>query len=241
MEIKMRRKGEVITKDGFENRSVPTAIMPPNGLTGIDLTSYSVIFATFGRGGYEKAKALHEKAPGAIVVYKYEWRNGWGEGVLLPERFNSSRVRFYKSAKQALAEEKEAKKNAMEALRREIAEAIPGIIARMAYTNEAVEIHPNQEVYSSRSAWVVYATALEEAKEEVAKMRPIWEEWNARGLEVFHRHSEKKNPGYGSIALIIGNSEDEAEINVDHNTQAWASLRKEGENWIEVGFRVRGC
>ncbi|NTV44783.1 MAG: hypothetical protein HGA67_03770 [Candidatus Yonathbacteria bacterium] len=236
MEIKMRRKGEVITKDGFENRSIPVAIMPPDGLTGIDLTAYSVIFATFGRGGYEKAKELHAKAPGVIVVYKYEWRNGWGEGVLLPERFNPSRVRFYKSAEQIVAEKKAANKKAMETLRQEIAEAIPGIIARIAYSGKALEITPNQEVFCL--SWAVYATSLEEAKKKVAAKRPIWEEWNARGLEVFRRHSEKKNPGYESVGLVLGNSGDVAEINTDHNTQAWATLRKDCD-WIEDGFYSR--
>ncbi len=239
MEIKMRRKGEVITKDGFEDRSVPTAIMPPDGLTGIDLTSYPVIFATFGRGGSEKAKALHAKAPGTIVVYKYEWRNGWGEGVLLPERFNSSRVRFYKSAKQALAEEKEANKKAMEVLRQEIATTIPDIIARIPYSGATIEITPNQEVYCCSSDWVAYATSLDEAKEKVAAMRPLWEEWNVRGLEVFRRHSKKENPGHGSIGLVFYSS-NMVNINVDYNTQTWVTLEKQEDgNWIEDGFRSR--
>lgn len=112
VEIKFRRKGEVVVEN-FEDRDVPESIKPAKG-NGVDLTAYSVIFASFGRHGDEKAKELHSRAPGAIVLYKYEWRNGWGGGVLLPERFNSSRVRFYSVAEAEQEREKERLANEAE-------------------------------------------------------------------------------------------------------------------------------
>ena len=136
MEIKLRRKGEVVTVDGFPENSIPKAITPTEGLEGIDLTAYSVIYAGFGRHGGDKARELHSRAPGAIVVYKYEWRNGWGEGVLLPEPFNPSRVRFYKSATQVKAEAEEAKKKAAEALREEVSKAISDVRVYVGYNQD---------------------------------------------------------------------------------------------------------
>lgn len=200
MEIRLRRKGEVITVDGFPRDSLPKAIMPPEGLEGIDLTAYSVIYATFGQHGGDKARALHIRAPSAIVVYKYEWRSGWGEGVLLPEQFDPSRVRFYKSAAQVKAEAEEAKKKNAEALCEEVAKAIVGVRVHVAYNYGGVVVAPEQEVFAYD--WAVCAKSLDEAKAKVEKMRPLWKEWNDRVLAIYARRGFQ-NPGNGNIQLVF--------------------------------------
>ena len=200
MEIKLRRKGEVITVDGFPENSIPKAITPTEGLEGIDLTAYSVIYAGFGRHGGDKARELHSRAPGAIVVYKYEWRNGWGEGVLLPEPFNPSRVRFYKSATQVKAEAEEAKKKAAEALREEVSKAISDVRVYVGYNHDGVEVSPEQETFAD--GWRIYAKSFDEAQTGIEKMRPLWKEWNDRVLEIFVRRGFQ-NPGNGNIQLVF--------------------------------------
>lgn len=235
MEIKMRRKGETTTVGGFLPNSIPAVITPPQGLEGIDLTGYSVIYASFGRHGGERAKELHSRAPGAIVVYKYEWRNGWGEGVLLPDRFNPGRVRFYKSAAQVKAEAKEAEKKAVEALREEVAKTIPGVRVYMGLNHDRVEVSPEQQTFCSW--WNVWAKSLEEAQAGVEKMWPVWREWNERALEAYLRHSGRENPEYGSIE-IRPSPIDAKRVGVcyNFNDQRWVVFeRQEDGRWIEMG------
>jgi len=240
MEIKLRRKGEIVSVDGFPEHSIPETIRPTDGLEGIDLTAYSVIYAGFGRHGHDKAKELHGRAPGAIVVYKYEWRNGWGEGVLLPDRFNPSRVRFYKSAAQVKAEAEEAKKKAAESLRDEVTKAIPGVRVYVGYNHEGVEVKPEQEAFSD--SWGVYAKSLEEAQTGVEKMRPIWEEWNERALEAFLRHSGRENPGYGNIQIYpTPTHAKKVGVCYNHNDRKWVIFEKQEDgNWVETGTSSYG-
>jgi len=104
MELKFRKKGKIITLrfGGF----IPSEMNAPESMD-IDLTGYSVIHACFGKHGDKKAKELHDRASQTIVVYEYEWRNGWGEGIILPSPFDSRRVKFYKTEERKEREKKE--------------------------------------------------------------------------------------------------------------------------------------
>lgn len=185
MEIKLRRKGEVITVDGFVGTNIPEEINVPEGLEGIDLTRYPVIYSVFGRHGREKAEALHAKAPGAFLVYQYEWRNGWGQGILLPDRFNPSRVLFYKTAAQEEEERKTAAASLLKELRASIVKTIPDIRAFSDEEHGYVVVTPEQLV---RSDWSIQVKSLEDALSGVEAIRPLWEEWNVRASEAFARH-----------------------------------------------------
>lgn len=233
-EIKLRRKGEVVTVDGV---NVPEMITPPGGLEGVDLTNYSVIYATFGRGGREKAEKLHAKAPGIIVVYKYEWRNGWGEGVLLPDRFNPARVRFYKTAAQEEKELKEKEKQSAKELCELVHRDLKGVRVRVGYGGGSVLIMADQESFSD---WEVRATSLEEAKAGVEKMRPLWKEWNARALEAYLRHSGRPNPGNGNIQVFPSPTLQREKIGVcfDFNSRKWVVFEKQDGAWVETGVSV---
>ena len=89
MELKFRRKGEVHTEEGFDR--IPEDLVPPEGLEGIDLTGYPVIFGEYGRHGDERAQEAHNSAPNCIVTYRYGWRNSLTiHGIILPDHFNPS-------------------------------------------------------------------------------------------------------------------------------------------------------
>ncbi|MFH0794288.1 MAG: hypothetical protein V2A74_09690 [bacterium] len=233
MEIKFRFKGEVRVVGGFSPNNIPTALAPTEGLEGIDLTCYSVIYVAFGRRGDEKARELQSRASGAIIVYKYEWRNGWGEGILLPDRFNPSRVRFYKTAEQEEAEAKEARKKANESLHEEVANAINGV--RVYLAHEGVEVYPEQESFCS--GWGVYAKNLGEATAGVEKMRPLWEEWNRRALGAYLRLSGRPNPGNGNIQIFPSPASSAKRVGVcfDHNARKWVIFEKQEDgSWTET-------
>lgn len=241
MEIKFRRKGEVVTVC-FPKGSIPDAISPQDGFESIDLTAYPVIYAKFGRYGHRKAKELHDRAPQAFIVYELDWQNGFGEGVILPEQFNSNRVRFYKSAEQEGAEVEKKRKEDAETLREEVMTAIPGVCVR-AYSDDdypVVFITLEQEVFAN---WSVRARSLEEALSGVEKMRPVWEEWNGRALEAFCRHSGKENPGNGNIELIpspLGSRR--VGVCYDFNKQKYVVFeQQEDGSWMETGTTSYGA
>ncbi len=242
MEIKLKRKGEIITV-GMPEYAVPAVLMPTEGLEGIDLTGYSVIYATFGRKGHEKAENLHKKAPKVVLVYHYEWYNGWGEGVLLPEGFNPSRVRFYKTASQVEAEQEKARKREAEALRKEVEEAIPDMIVSLGHNYEGVEIKPHQEVFAL-NGWGARADTLEEAKEKVAQRRPTWEEWNRIGIEAYLRHSDRgENPGKGNIQISpapFDSSITRVGVCYNHNRFRWIILERNPDGGWEETIKSHG-
>lgn len=234
IEIKLRRKGEVIKVGGFPIGNIPESIRPKDELGGIDLTGYSVIFVSAGRHGGEKAKRIFVET-NAIVVYKYEWRNGWGEGVLLPEKFNSSRVVFYKTEKQKEEEKDEAEKEACKKLREAVMAAIPKVRVYLSiYSNwSGVKISPEQEVFSMD--WGVSASSLEEAISKVAEARPLWDEWNTRAIEVYCRVSGKENPGIGNIEIIPSPTrENKVGVRIgDHRYMIFE--KQENNSWKETG------
>mgnify|MGYP001565042384 CR=1 FL=1 len=234
MEIKLRRKGEVITVDGFEFHNIPATITPAEGLDGIDLTAYSVIYASFGRQGHEKAKELRVRAPSTIIVYKYEWRNGWGCGIILPDCFNPSRVRFYKSTAQEKVEAEEAKRVVAETLHKEVTENIPGVCVRVGYNHDGVVITPEQETYAD---WCVCAKTFKEAEAGVEKMQPLWNEWNDRVLEIFSRRGFQ-NPGNGNIQVVFRPNDQVAVGFYQKNgrgfyEKGWIDLEKKNGEWVE--------
>lgn len=232
MEIKFRRKGEVKAIGGFPEESIPSEIRVPEGLEGIDLTGYPVIYATFGRHGHEKAKELHTRVPATIVVYKYQWSNGLGEGVLLPDGFNPSRVRFYRSAAQEKAEAEEAKKKASEALREEVLRVIPRVSVS-SNLDGGVEVNPEQEAFSD---WGIYAKSLEEVRVGVEKMWPVWRSWNERALEAYLRLSGRQNPGHGNIQVYPSPLHARKTVGVCYGDRKWVIFEKQEEGvWAETG------
>jgi hypothetical protein len=240
MELKIRSKGQVIIVSGFPSDSIPFNVA--EGFEGIDLTAYSVICASFGRHGDDKAKELHSRAPGTIVAYKYEWRNGWGEGILLPESFNSSRLRFYKSAEQIEADQKAKKEEELLQLRVDVEREIPGLRVRgMAsyYAPECrgVEISPEQETYG----WSLIAKSLEEAKAKVVENLPLWKEWNDRVLQAYAAHGFY-NPGNGNVRLIICELKAAAGFNqrdaiTGKWNGGWILFEKRDGEWVETGIQ----
>ncbi|QQS20999.1 MAG: hypothetical protein IPL87_00365 [Candidatus Moraniibacteriota bacterium] len=219
---------------------MPEAILPKQGLEGIDLKGYTVIYAKFGRFGETEAKELHNKIPHAIIIYEFQWRNGFGEGVILPENFNPGRVRFYKSAEQEEADAEKKREEEVEVLRERVMATIPGVSIRAYFDDDSVVLVTlEQEVFSD---WSVRAKSLQEAQEGVDRMRPIWEEWNTRGLEAFLRHSGKGNPGNGNIELIpspLGSKR--VGVCYDFGKQMYAVFeQQEDGSWKETGT-VRGA
>jgi hypothetical protein len=98
MEIRFKQRGEVVILKGFPSNRLPKALVPKDEFDGIDLTGYSVISADFvGRDADKQAKELHMRRRRVILVYRCQRENQYVEGVLVPNRFDSSKVRFYKS------------------------------------------------------------------------------------------------------------------------------------------------
>lgn len=186
IELRFRRKGRVIQLDGFSLSCVPAAIRPPEQFRGIDLTKYPVIFFRTSHASYRReAKEIQDRAPSAIVAYIYSGATGFGEGILLPSGFDLARVLFFKSTQQLEEERCAAARQTSEALIAEVERTIPGVRAELSpFTgpgNRGVEIYPVQITHAN---WAVRADTLEEAHLGVAKMRPIWVEWEQRALSV---------------------------------------------------------
>ena len=200
MELKLRRKGEFVLVDEFPRESVPKSMRAfiPENLDGIDFTAYSVIYITGGRHVPDKAKKMAVEAPKVIIVYKYSWRNGWGEGIIIPEGFNPSQVRFYKTSAQAESEEKAKVRQGAKELQATVNESIQGVKAYgLTYNEDGVEIMPIQEAFAD---WWVVAKTFVEAQEEVAKRMPLWKEWNVRAVEIYRRMAGQE-PTEGSIQI----------------------------------------
>lgn len=106
MEIRFRRKGEM----SLAYAEVPPELVAPGGARGVDLTRYAVFYMRGGRGTRERAAAF-AVAQGLIVIYQYEYRSGYGDGVCLPDGFDPSRVEFYRPASQ-IEEERVAAQDA---------------------------------------------------------------------------------------------------------------------------------
>ncbi len=210
MEIKLRRKGEVLTVEGFEIEDIPVEILEimPEELEGIDLTAYPVIYTTPGRHGPEKAQALHERIPDVFCVYSYDWANGYGQGVILPDNFNRSRVRFYKSAKQVKKEEDVAKKAQMQYLLEQIPRQVPNIIVNINQTTFSVSIRPDQEVYCWR--WEKVVISVAEAKEFYDSSQATWSEWNQRILNAFAESGVAEVPKGWVELVFTGNPAEKA-------------------------------
>lgn len=234
VEIRLRRKGKVETIGGFPESSIPEIIRPKNELEGIDLTGYPVILVIAGRHGDDRAKSVHSKAPKTIVVYKYEWRNGWGEGVFLPEKFNPKKVRFYKTESQLEEDKKEEAIKFCGELRKDVLAIIPEVnVLFCIYANySGVEINPKQEAFSFD--WEVRASTVEKAISEVEKVRPIWNEWNERALETYLRVSGKANPGTGNIQIHPSPTRAD-KVGVKIGDEKWIIFEKKDDYWKEAG------
>jgi len=252
MEFKFRRKGEVVTMEvplqkhilatdldfnSSRRGDIPKNICPPEEFEGIDLTGYSVIYSTFGRHGHDLAQSLHESVPNCIVLYQYNWRNGWGEGILLPENFNASKVKFYKSKQQIKIETERKRLAQYQGLYQEIKKAFPDYnLSSDVINNEVVYIMPRQEAFSLGYGWRVRASSIEEALAGIDLKTPMWKEWNERALEVYLRLSGKPNPGNGNIDIHpspFGNCK-EIGVELDLNTSKWVWFHKQEDgSWKE--------
>jgi hypothetical protein len=232
MEIKFRYKGKEKRVDGFREIDIPENIRPKGGYEGVDLTRYRVIYAHYGRGGEEKARTLAATKEGLIViVYTYEWRNGWGQGVLLPDFFNPEKVVFYKSTEQEEKSRKEEEFKKRQELAELVEREIPGTKAQPQWLTSGVEVcvFPVQQTWAD---WGVYASSLDEAKREVAGRRQLWEEWERRAVGVAIAH------GYTPCGLQICPSPlqagDTVQVCLDYNRGVWVKLRREGDVWKEI-------
>jgi hypothetical protein len=102
VEIKFRKKGEVITLS-FPCTTIPPALRVPEDKDGVDLTGYPVIHAAFGRrGGGEKARELHARAPNTIVVYTIG-RMAGGKAFFCPYPSTRSACAFSKARKKRMS------------------------------------------------------------------------------------------------------------------------------------------
>lgn len=197
MEVKFRKKGNVITHFVHD---VPQEIVVPEGFEGIDLTGYSVISIQGGKNVWKfYVPEARKNFPNSIVVYDFNYNNGFGSGINLPKNFSFDKLKFYKTAKQLKEENNKIKKQKMEELSQEILASIQGVRTSIWFDNNYVVVTPVQEAYSS--LWGVEAKSLEEAISKVSEIMPLWKEWNERALEVYIRFSGKKNPGIGNIAI----------------------------------------
>lgn len=219
MQIKFRRKGEIISKDIY---SVPKEWKENSeGLEGVDLTGYPVVLKTFKKRGHEQALELQKEIPGVIIVYSYSWSNGFGDGVLFPENFNPKKIRFFKSDNQVRKEEEELEHRKMVALYNQVLENIPGVKVYGGGFNGAVTICPEQIVWSQ--TWGVVARSLEEAKERVAKATPRWRSINE---QVIARYKELtgKDPEQGIEFRKNPYNPNKYELCVDYNSRHWEFL-----------------
>lgn len=240
MEFKFRQKGEVKTIDltiaeyRIENK--------PVDLDGVDLTGYSVIYARFGKRGHDKAQSLHEKASNVIVLYSFEWYNGWGEGIILPDNFNPSRLKFYKSAKQVADMEEAIRLVSFDALLEEIKEALPDYSVVSDVGNVEIMIKPKQETHSCDNNWYIRATSMEEAISGIKEKQPFWKEWNERSVEAYCRLTGKSKPGRNGIYLYPSPSSDckTVGIELNHNSSLWARFYQQDDGtWtVEGDYRM---
>lgn len=215
------------------------------GCDGVDLTSYPVIYV---RGGRNQKRAEEVAATtGQVVVYKFEWRQGWGEGVILPENFDPRRVKFYRTEAQELRQIQSSIPDQAAALKEAILKAVPGIkvsadrLVSPGQTKACVSISPDQE--SGSVYWYVMVHSVEEAEEAVRERVALWKEWNTRALEVFARHG-LPNPGKGGIQLHPGatgreREGDEIGVRLKEGLEEkdWVILQLQEGDWVEVGTR----
>ncbi|MDD4289836.1 MAG: hypothetical protein PHH83_00985 [Patescibacteria group bacterium] len=231
MQVKFRRKGEIITQWVGD---VPKEIVAPEGFEGIDLTGYSVICI---RGGKRVPRIYVSEArknfPNSVIVYDFNYTNGFGSGIDLPENFNCSRLRFYKTEEQLEKEREEAQRAIMIALSQEIVSEIPGIRTHVGYFNDCVEVSPDQEAFCMD--WCVKAKDMKEAIDGVSEMMPLWKEWNRRALEVYLHLSGKENPGHGNIQIHPSPTKnDTVGVCYSNNPRRWVYFHKESDgSWVE--------
>ncbi len=231
MEVKFRYKGEIVTGE-FKN--IPREISPPEGLRGIDLTGVRVFFVRGGKLGYKKAEGVFRANPGVVVAYSWEWRNGYGSGILLPTSFNLSRVKFYLTQEQLDEKKKEAAREAAENLMAEVEARIPNVKVSLNFNRDGVQVGPLQEVFCLE--WEAEAHSLEEAEKGVEQRVAMWREWNERGLEAWKKYNPgQKIPGRGNIQLTPSPRRGRVGINVGWGAQRWVLFEKEGDGWVEKG------
>lgn len=219
MEIKFRRKGEVVTVC-FPKGSIPDAISPQDGFEGIDLTAYPVIYAKFGRYGDRKAKELHDRAPQAFIVYEFDWQNGFGEGVILPEQFNSNRVRFYKSAEQEGAEVEKKRKEDAETLREEVMTAIPGVCVRAYSDDENRKYREAKEqlnIFRGEDYWRIFFLFGLPDRAESAERNTIRFFWNGVG----DRRMDPSRLFYGASGMSEPKLPGEKRLSWEEATRPW--------------------
>lgn len=238
-EITLYYQGEIFQVEDSFSYDVSEVIKLKRGFSGIDLTCYSVVYATYRRGWREKVKELHKKHPTSIIVYQYLDYAGWssGGGVIFPEHFDPSHVIFYKTARDKEEEEESTQKKFLAALEGSIRKEISGVDA-LSYHGR-VRITPAQEVYCLGCGWAVFPRSLDEAKEGVAKMRSIWQEWNSRALAIALEKGIP-NPGKGSIGISPAPGDDVNLIKISYSGRHLVRMaRKEDGSWTETSVAVR--
>ena len=199
MEIKFRMKNQVDIRGNFDEEKTRKSISFNLDHDGLDLTGYKVVYVQAGRGGYEKAHKTHQEIPDAIIIFQYDWHNGWGSGIILPENFDPSRVKSYMSGAKVLAAQAEQRELKLDQLAGKIIAEIPNVEVRTNDYGDALSIGPKQPVFSK---WNVSATTFEEAKAGIALKRPIWDEWNERALKIYHQQNLPV-PTNGNVDIVF--------------------------------------
>lgn len=245
-ELKFRRKGK---EEVFEMKEelVPKILTPKKGVEdqkGIDLTGYPVIFASYGKRGDQKALKLHEEIPHVIIIYQYEWYNGYGEGIFLPEKFNPYKVKFFKSQSQVVAEARKEKKEIV----RNICEEVEKLLYKEWFFNikeDVIEVYPRQEVSIDCYWWKAIIEIRKGVGVDIKKIErilrekvPLWEKWNKKGVYLFKKYTGE-TPQKGGISIYYRRkmSEDckpRMELELDLNTGWWLVLEEKEGEWVEV-------
>jgi len=242
MKVKFRKKGEVIQIDISDalTKSFPEDLQPEKGgPEGLDLTEYSVVHVTAGRNGKKKAQKVANRISDVIVLYQYEWHNGFGAGVILPDNFNPQRVKFFETEEQLQREARDYREEKAKEVCQEIRENIPGVRVRNPRVRkQAARITPMQEVYSNSDRWCVFANSLEEAKKGVEEKRPFWREWNQRILN-FLQELRVEDYGIGSIPISFRS--DKVAVGLPETDDNWRrrylKLEKVEGKWQKAGVQ----
>lgn len=179
MEIKFRRKGEVVLTT-MADSDLPEALVNAD-LRGVDLTRFTVIAVSGKKGNTRaRAEALSREVPKAIILYSFSWSNGFGSGCFLPSNFDPKKLSFYETAQQ-LAEKAE---KAEKAKSRELNEKLAPLLETrfpdvgfnvygtgiMAFPRNTPSCHAHDWIINGLVIWRLVDFSLEKGLEEAVQI-----------------------------------------------------------------------
>lgn len=270
MEIKFRFKGKArcaeveqgnipqqvpIQKEAQEAQEKPRRIWLSEVQTrkpeGIDLTGYPVIYVGMGNSGLRQCLARVKKIileqnlqnnPNIVFVYEYDdTRLEHGSGVIVSEKFDASRVKFYWTEWQEAAKREEFLLGAAERLCETVKNIFPDVrvdIYNLYRCDGTVRVIPEQETFSFSFEWTVIASTLEEVRNGISQKSTFWKEWNERALLSLKRHglsvSKKKIDlsffGTEKVAILPPGRYLPRDRKEEYR---WILLKKQGDIWAE--------